>query len=167
LGGDDFDTVLAEAAANQFWRKHKVDIRNQAAEWRLLLSSCEQAKRLLSSQEMAAIVVPDVMRTAQGSIDLRLTIDRAIFERACKSVIHRSLETCGEALELISLKARDLSAVYLSGGTTYIPAVRRGVARAFGVPVKTGVPPDFAVCLGTAIHAAQIQLRAQTSLDAR
>ena len=167
LGGDDFDTVLAEAAANQFWRKHKVDVRNQAAEWRLLLTACERAKRELSTAEIAAIVVPDVLRTAQGSVDLRFTIDRAIFERACHSVIHRSLQTCAEALDLIDLKPSELTAVYLSGGTTYIPAVRQGVSRAFGVPVKTGVPPDFAVCLGTAIHAAQIQLRAGTTLDAR
>ncbi len=167
LGGDDFDAVLAEAAANQFWRKHKVDIRNQAAEWRLLLNSCEAAKRSLSTEQIAAIVVPDVMRTTSGMVDLRLTIDRPIFERACQSVIQRSLDTCREALELVQIKPSELTAVFLSGGTTYIPAVRRQLAEAFGVPIKTGVPPDFAVCLGTAIHAAQIQLRAGTVLDER
>ncbi len=167
LGGDDFDTVLAEAAANQFWRKHKVDIRNQAAEWRQLLNACERAKRALSTQEVAAIVVPDVLHTAAGTIDLRLTIDRPIFERACQSVIRRSLETCREALELVQIRPSELSAVFLSGGTTYIPAVRSQLAEAFGVPVRTGVPPDFAVCLGTAIHAAQLQLRAGTVLDER
>jgi len=65
------------------------------------------------------------------------------------------------------MKPGDLSTVYLSGGTTYIPAVREGLARHFGVPVRTGVPPEHAVCLGAAIHAAQIQFASATTLDAR
>ena len=60
----------------------------------------------------------------------------------------------------------EMSAVFLSGGTTYIPAVRHALVERFGVPVKTGVPPEHAVCLGAAIHAAQIQFQAQTTLDA-
>jgi actin-like ATPase involved in cell morphogenesis/Tfp pilus assembly protein PilZ len=164
LGGDDFDRRLAEAAAEQFHRKHRIDVRQQPVEWQALLWACEQAKRELSAGEVAAIVVPDVAITAAGSLDLRFTIDREIFERACGAVIARSLDCCREALDRVGLRPDQLSAIYLSGGTTYTPAVRRAVAAAFDVPVKTGVPPDFAVCLGTGIHAAQLQLRTATTL---
>jgi molecular chaperone DnaK (HSP70) len=57
--------------------------------------------------------------------------------------------------------------VYLSGGTTYIPAVRDAIARFFRVPIRTGVPPEHAVCLGAAIHAAQIQFHARQTLAER
>lgn len=164
LGGDNFDARLAEAAADQFYRKHRIDLRNQPVEWQALLAACEAAKRELSSGEMAAIEVPGVVATASGPLDLRFTIDRAIFERACGSVIARSIDICREALDRVGMEPAELNAIYLSGGTTYIPAVRRMIAAAFEVPVKTGVPPDFAVCLGSGIHAAQLQLHAATTL---
>ena len=52
-----------------------------------------------------------------------------------------------------------LTAIYLSGGTTYVPAVKEALEQRFKVPLRTGVPPEHAVCLGAAIHAAQLQLR--------
>ncbi len=167
LGGDDFDQIIAEAAANQFWRMHKVDLRNQAVEWQKLVFACERAKRALSIENEAPIYVPKVLRSVNGMIDLNISIDRATFERACKPVVDRSLATCDEALDLLGMKPTDLTTVYLSGGTTYIPTVRNALAAHFNVPVRTGVPPEHAVCLGAAIHAAQIQYRAATTLDAR
>ncbi|RMH45193.1 MAG: Hsp70 family protein, partial [Deltaproteobacteria bacterium] len=167
LGGDDFDAVLAEAAANQFWRMHKVDLRKQAVEWQKLVFACERAKRALTVDAEARIHVPEVLRSARGMVDLDIRVDRATFERACRPVIERSLATCDEALELLDMKRSDLSTIYLSGGTTYIPAVRQALAAHFGVPVRTGVPPEHAVCLGAAIHAAQLQFQSATTLDAR
>jgi molecular chaperone DnaK (HSP70) len=156
LGGDDVDLVLAEAAANQFWRQHKVDLRKQAVEWQRLRFACEQAKRTLSVAEAATIAVPQVMRTASGMVDLTLQIDRPTLARACKALIGRSLAVCDRALEAARLDKSRLSAVFLSGGTCHMPAVRDAVAAHFKVPVRTGVPPDHAVCVGTALHAATL-----------
>jgi actin-like ATPase involved in cell morphogenesis/Tfp pilus assembly protein PilZ len=167
LGGDDFDSILADAAANQFWREHKIDLRNQAVEWQRVRFACERAKRMLSVEDKAQIYVPDVMRSATGMVALNFEVTRAAFDKACRPLIQRSLETCAEALELLDMKPNELSAVYLSGGTSYIPAVRQGLAQAFGVPVRTGVPPEHAVCLGAAIHAAQLQIKGAATLDAR
>jgi uncharacterized protein (TIGR02266 family) len=165
LGGDDFDTVIADAVANQFWRMHKVDLRTQTVEWQKLVFACERAKRLLSVDDEAMIFVPDVLRTAQGMVDLNISLNRETFERACAPTINRSLDTCMHALELLDMQPNELSTIYLSGGTTYVPAVRDAVKKRFGIPVRTGVPPEHAVCLGAAIHAAQMQFRARTTLD--
>jgi len=167
LGGDDFDNVLATAAANQFWRKHQVDLRNQAMEWQRLLFACEHAKRQLTKSERAAIHVPEVLRTAEGMVDLHLTIDRDTLDRASMPIIEQSLDTCNEALELIGMEPSQLTAVYLSGGTTYIPSVRKALASHFGIPIRTGVPPEHAVCLGAAIHAAQMQFNSDATLESR
>ncbi|HUH00899.1 MAG TPA: Hsp70 family protein, partial [Kofleriaceae bacterium] len=167
LGGDDFDQVLAEAAANQFWRQHKVDLRTQAVEWQRLLFACEQAKRELSGAETATILVPEVLRTASGMVDLKLGIDRDILSRAASAIIDRSLDTCRQALDVAGMKPSDLSCVYLSGGTTNVIAVREALDRYFQVPVRTGVPAEHAVCLGAAIHAAQLQMRGSVTLPQR
>jgi len=167
LGGDDFDQVLAEAAANQFWRQHKVDLRTQAVEWQRLLFACEHAKRELSAAESSLISVPQVLRTADGMVDLTLRVDRPTLKRASAAIVARTLDVCRQALELVSMKPSQLSCVYLSGGTTHIAAVREELATWFGVPIRTGVPPEHAVCLGAAIHGAQLSLRGATTLTAR
>ena len=167
LGGDDFDRVLADAAANQFWSQHKVDLRHQAVEWQKLVFACERAKRDLSSHETTELHVPDVLRTADGMVDLRFTVSRPTLNRAAIALIERSLTTCNKALSLVSMNPGDLHAVYLSGGTTYIPAVRNAVAQYFGVPIRTGVPPEHAVCLGAAVHAAQLQFHRAPTLAPR
>jgi molecular chaperone DnaK len=156
LGGDDLDNVLAEAAANQFWRLHKVDLRKQAVEWQRLRFACESAKRALSTNDQAVIAVPEVMRTANGMVDLELGIDRPTLARAAASLIQRSLQVCDHALAQAGLRAQELTAVYLVGGTSRMPAIHEAVARHFGVPVRHGVAPDQAVCLGAAIHASLI-----------
>jgi molecular chaperone DnaK len=166
LGGDDVDHVLASAAADQFWRLHKIDLRNQAVEWQRLLFACEEAKRALGWQSEAVIHVPEVLRTGDGMVDLNISINRPILARACAALVQRSLETCDQALSLVDLKPTDLSAVFLSGGTTYLEPVQNSLLRHFQVPICTGVPPEHAVCLGTAIHAAQIERRAKLTLGA-
>jgi molecular chaperone DnaK len=164
LGGDDLDTVLAEAAANQFWRLHRVDLRKQAVEWQRLRFACEIAKRALSTSEAAVISVPDVMRTAAGMVGLELGIDRATLARAASALLQRSLQVCENALAKAGLRPKDMTAVYMVGGTSRMPAVQDAVAKHFGVPVRTGVAPDQAVCLGAAIHASLIAAkRAKTS----
>jgi len=165
LGGDDFDSVLAEATANQFWRANKVDLRKQAVEWQRVRFAAERAKRLLSVDDAASIFVPEVARGPDGPVDLDVEVTRDAFNRACAPLIEQSLATCAHALELVDMKANELSCVFISGGTTYIPAVREQLAQAFGVPVRTGVPPEHAVCLGAAMHAGEIQLRQKTTLD--
>ncbi|MCB9571744.1 MAG: Hsp70 family protein [Kofleriaceae bacterium] len=159
LGGDDLDNVLAEAAANQFWRLHKVDLRRQAVEWQRLRFACEAAKRSLTNAESALIAVPEVLRTATGMIGLELGIDRATLARAAASLIQRTLQVCEHALARAGLRPKDMSAVYMVGGTSRMPAVTEAVARYFGVPVRTGVAPDQAVCLGAAIHASLLAAR--------
>jgi len=163
LGGDDVDLVLADAAANQFWRHHKVDLRKQAVEWQKLRFACEQAKRQLSATETAVIRVPQVLRTAQGMIDLELALDRATLARAIGPLVARSLDTCDKALAKVGLKAGDLTAIYLCGGSTHVPAVRDAVGRHFGVPLRAGVAPDQAVCLGASIQASHVKTRARTN----
>ncbi len=167
LGGDDFDMVLADAIANRYWQRHGADLRHRAVEWQYLLRSVEHAKRTLSLDEQARVFVPEVMRTAQGTQDLNVRLTRTTVEQLWAPVIERSLATCASALALVGLRPSDLSAIYLSGGTSYAPVIRRALTERFRVPVRTGVPPDYAVCLGAGIHAAQLQLLQSTALKPR
>ena len=165
LGGDDFDLAVAEAAANIFWRAHGIDLRQRLVEWQYLLFSCERAKCQLSQDDNATIVVPEAMRTAQGVFDMRIRLNRKSVEPLWAPAIKRSMDTCAQALALLGLKPTDLSAIYLSGGTSYIPAIRQQLARRFQVPIRLGVSPEHAVCLGAGLHAAELERLLPTSIE--
>jgi actin-like ATPase involved in cell morphogenesis len=159
LGGDDFDLAIAEAAASMFWKAEGVDLHQKAVEWQYLIYACEKAKRELSSQDYAQVLVPEVARNAQGTVDLRINLARQKVELLWAEPIRRSIDTCKQALSLAGVSMTQLSAIYMSGGTSYIPAIRRNLMKSFGVPVHLGLAPEHAVCAGAGIRAAILQGR--------
>jgi molecular chaperone DnaK len=106
--------------------------------------------------------VPDVLRTADGMVGLELKLDRPTLARAIRALVDRSLAVCDQALADAGLAPDRLSGVYLSGGTSHMPAVRDAVARHFTAPIRAGVAPDYAVCLGAATHAVAIAGRVRS-----
>jgi actin-like ATPase involved in cell morphogenesis len=156
LGGDDFDEALAGAAANAFWRQHGVELRNQVVEWQRLLFAAEAAKRELSGAEQSTIRLAGAANTARGPLDLAFPLTQAQLAELCAPLIERSLDTCREALSLSDVLPDELSAVYLSGGTCYIPAVRAAVAAFLGRPPRISVPPERAVVIGAALYGDRI-----------
>jgi actin-like ATPase involved in cell morphogenesis len=157
LGGDDFDLAIAEAAADMFWKAEGTDLRQKAVEWQHLVYACEKAKRDLSVREHAQVLVPEVARNAQGTVDLRINLARDKVELLWAEPIRRSIDTCKQALSLAGVSMTQLSAIYMSGGTSYIPAIRRSLMKSFGVPVHLGLAPEHAVCAGAGIRAAILQ----------
>jgi molecular chaperone DnaK (HSP70) len=155
LGGDDFDLVLAQHAADRFWRETGVELRSRAVEWQRLLIAAEDAKRQLSVTESAAIFVPQAILSPRPT-DLRVPVDRNLLGELCSPLVTRSIEVCEEALEAAGLEPRDVSRVVLAGGTTHIPFVREVVGGYFEREIETVVSPDAAVAEGTAIHAARL-----------
>lgn len=154
LGGDDFDAALASAAANACWQQHRVELRHQAQYWQALLVRAERAKCALSEEEETVLRLPGVLRGSAGEADFEFPVTRKAFAKMTKGIVDRSLETCQEALASANIGPEDLSAIYLSGGTSYIPAVREGVAAFFGREPRTVVPPERMVVLGAAVHGA-------------
>ncbi len=167
LGGDDFDTLIAEALANLFWKANKVDLRQRAVEWQQLLFASEQAKRALSAGDEARIHVPEVLHTANGPHDLSARILRGQAEQIWRPLVERSLATCRQTLAMVGLRPDDLAAVFMSGGTTHIPLVKESLTRFFGREPITGAPSDYAVCLGAGVVAAQLELVRAPSLPTR
>jgi actin-like ATPase involved in cell morphogenesis len=157
LGGDDMDEALAKAACNAFWRQYGIELRNQAFHWQRILVAAELAKRELSTKNESVVYVQNVGQSGATPLDLAVPVTRAQFSELVSDVIRRSLETCQEALELNNLRIEDLSAVYLSGGTCYIPAVQEAVGRFFGKEPRAAVPPERSVLVGAALHGAGLR----------
>jgi len=160
LGGDDFDLAIANTAAESALRAQGIDLRKRSVEWQTLLHSCEEAKRALSKETSTRMVVPGVLRNAGGAAcDMRMMLTRAKVEPLWNEVIARSIHTCMQALTVAGVRKSQLSAIYLSGGTSYIPAIRTQLAAAFGVPIVLGIAPEYAVAAGAGVRAAHLERR--------
>ena len=156
LGGDDFDLALANAAANAFWRRHQIEIRHQVVRWQRLLIAAEKAKRELSVRDDTILALPDAALTSKGPLALRCPVDEGQFRQLSEDLIERSLDTCREAMELAGISPEEVNAVYMSGGTSCIPAVREAVAAYFNSTPKSTISPERAVVMGTALVGAQV-----------
>ena len=66
LGGEDFDNNLLEHFKNEFKKKHKLDISDDARALRRLRSACERAKRTLSSVAQTTIEVDSLYQVGSS-----------------------------------------------------------------------------------------------------
>ena len=76
LGGEDFDNRLMSHFIQEFKKKHKKDLSENKRSMRRLRTSCERAKRTLSSSTNANIEIDSIFE----GIDFILSISRAKFE---------------------------------------------------------------------------------------
>ena len=87
LGGEDFDTRMVEHFIAEFKRKHKKDITKNPRSMRRLRTSCERAKRTLSSTTQANIEIESLFE----GIDFYTNITRAKFESLCEDLFKNCL----------------------------------------------------------------------------
>lgn len=95
LGGEDFDNALLEHFKNEFKRKTKLDISDDARALRRLRSACERAKRTLSSVAQTTVEVDSLF---QGQ-DFSANITRARFEEINASMFKSTLEPVEKVLK--------------------------------------------------------------------
>lgn len=152
LGGDDFDTALAEHGANVFWRQYDVDLRKRAVEWQKLLFCIEAAKRRLSTRHEIEVVAPALLLSLKGPIDLRMRLDRDLFAERCGPLVDRSIDVVDSCLQLLGVRPEQVSSVVLTGGVSRTPLVRERVRDYFRREARLGVDPEHAVVLGAAIY---------------
>merc|ERR1711977_416346 len=76
LGGEDFDNRLVDYFVQEFKRKNKKDITDNARALRRLRSSCERAKRTLSSTAQTSIEIDSLYE----GVDFFTSMTRARFE---------------------------------------------------------------------------------------
>jgi molecular chaperone DnaK len=150
LGGDDIDRKLADWVSVEVLKLHNWDLANHADIAGRLLSECEAAKIKLATRMEVRLdlsrVDPDCPLAAEG-----LPIHRRTLDELCAELVQRSFRNCDEALAAAGLKAGQLSAVLLAGGTTQLPMIREAVEHYFGRTPSTEHDPTEVVALGACL----------------
>jgi len=151
LGGEDFDNLVVDWAAEEFRKKSKVDIKGNARALRRLRTACERAKRILSSSTQTTIEVDSL---AEGN-DLNLMLSRAKFESLCESLFRKAMAPVEQVLRDSKLSKSQVHEIVLVGGSTRIPRIQQLLKDFFnGKELCQSINPDEAVAYGAAVQGA-------------
>ena len=148
--GEDLDNTLVSYCVDEFKKKNKVDISKNARALRRLRTSCEKAKRTLSSATQASVEVDSL---AEG-FDFQTLITRAKFESMCESFFRRTVAPLDGLLRDAKMDKSQIHEIIMVGGSSRIPKIRDLVSSYFnGKKLNDSVNPDEAVAYGAAVQA--------------
>ncbi|KAF6202445.1 hypothetical protein GE061_004845 [Apolygus lucorum] len=151
LGGEDFDNRMVTHFAEEFKRKYKKDIRNNARALRRLRTAAERAKRTLSSSTEANIEIDAL----HEGVDFYTKISRARFEELCADLFRNTLQPVEKCLKDAKMDKGTIHDVVLVGGSTRIPKIQTLLQNFFnGKALNMSINPDEAVAYGAAVQAA-------------
>ena len=145
LGGDDFDRVLLDYAAEEFKREHGIDLRKDPMALQRLQEACEKAKKELSTLQQTDLNLPFITANAAGPKHLQLTLTRSKFEQLVDHLIERCRGPVNQAMQDAHFNVNEIDEVILVGGSTRIPKVQDLVRNMFGKEPHKGVNPDEVV----------------------
>jgi len=160
LGGEDFDNRLVDHFRNEFKRKNRKDLSNNARAMRRLRTACERAKRTLSTSTQAYIEVDALYE----GIDFHTTITRARFEEMNMGYFRKCLDPVAKVLQDAKMSKEQVDEIVLVGGSTRIPKLQSMLSAFFNgkTPCKS-INPDEAVAYGAAVQAAILSGQASNS----
>ncbi len=151
LGGEDFDNRMVNHFVTEFKRKNNKDVSKNQKALRRLRTSCERAKRTLSSSAEATVEIDSL----HEGIDFYSKITRARFEELNMDLFKNTLGPVEQALNDAKMSKSQIDEIVLVGGSTRIPKVQKLLEDFFnGKPVNKTINPDEAVAYGAAVQAA-------------
>ncbi|XP_073129640.1 heat shock cognate 70 kDa protein-like [Henckelia pumila] len=162
LGGEDFDNRMVNHCVQEFKRKHKKDISDNPRALTRLRTSCEKAKRNLSSVTETTIGIDCLY----DGIDFDCKITCAKFHELNMDLFQKCIEHVEKCLDDAKMDKKRVHDVVLVGGSTRIPKVQQMLQDFFdGKELCKSIHPDEAVASGAAIQAAILSGQANAAVQ--
>lgn len=160
LGGTDFDKRLADFCVDQFFKDEGEDLKARPHCLVHLNRAAEETKIALSSDEEARVYLENLTVGADGFKSMNYGVSRDEFVQMTKDLVIRTMSAVEDALAQAEMKPRDIDHVLLVGGQSRMPLIHDVLAAKFGKQkLVMGPKPEYAVALGAAIRAAEIEGR--------
>ncbi|AKB11090.1 molecular chaperone DnaK [Mycoplasmopsis synoviae] len=152
LGGDDWDNEIVKWLTKEINTKYSYDVSKDKYALARLKENAEKAKIDLSNQSVVQINIPFLAMSANGPINVELSLKRSEFEAMTSHLLDRTRKPIEDALKEAKLSANDIHEVLLVGGSTRMPAVQDMVKRTLGKEPNRSINPDEVVSIGAAIQ---------------
>ncbi|MBD5483917.1 MAG: Hsp70 family protein [Lachnospiraceae bacterium] len=158
LGGKDWDEAVMRYLAEEFMSQTNFnDEFDEYAQQDMRLKA-EKAKQQLSSREE----VP-VMLDAAG-LRARINLSREKFDEITSTFLGEALDKTDTAIAVAKEKGYSVDEILLVGGSTRMPQVTKALVDKYGMEPRI-LEPDEAVAKGAAIHAVNVYINNQKSLE--
>ncbi len=153
LGGDDFDTKLAELiwerSGFKIEKTLKIDVKlNQLA---------EEVKVKLSSEDIVEIDEKFFAKVDNKPLHLRVEVTKEDFNKLIKANILETIELLNSTMEEAEIEYEELSGILLTGGSSRIPLIEELILENTEVLPILIEDPDKSVSIGATIQGALIK----------
>lgn len=145
LGGDDFDSLLAEVVLQQAGLT--LDELSQK-ELFLLLEECRARKEALNPNTRRVVV--DLRNVREDLPQISVPVE--VYYEMCTPLVERTAEVTRHLLNEYA-EGKRLDALYVTGGGSELPLVARLLREDFGRKVKRSAYTRSATAIGLAIQA--------------
>jgi len=153
LGGDDWDQIIVNWAAETFLKEQGIDLTKDRQALQRLREAAEKAKMELSSLLETEINLPYVTADVSGPKHLQMRLTRSNFEQMTTELLERTRKPFETALKDAGLKASQIDEIVMVGGATRMPMVQDLVKKLTNKEPNKSVNPDEVVAVGAAIQA--------------
>ncbi len=157
LGGDDFDTRIADYILSAFLNETGIDLSTDRMALQRIYEQSVKAKVELSEAKHTAISIPFITADELGPRHLEMRLTRAQFEDLIHDYIDQLDEPFYRVLDDAQVKVSELSKMILVGGSTRIPIVEKKLQDLSDTKPYKNINPDECVAMGAAIQAGIIQ----------
>jgi molecular chaperone DnaK len=165
LGGTDFDRRLTDYCVDRFFQDEGEDLKAKPHCMVHLTKKAEDTKIALSGHEKARVYLENFVVAGDGIKSMNYPVSREDFEQMTKDLIKRTISAVDDALKQADMTERDIHHIVLVGGQSRMPLIHKVLAKKFGAhKLAIGQKPEFAVALGAALHAAEIEGRIKPSV---
>ena len=158
LGGKDWDEAIMRFLAEEFIAQTGFDGEFDEYAQQDMRLKAEKAKQQLSSREE----VP-VMLDAAG-LRARISLSREKFDEITSTLLAETVDKTNAAIAVAKEKGYNIDEILLVGGSTRMPQVTKMLVDKYGMEPKI-LEPDEAVAKGAAIHAVNVYVNNQKSLE--
>ena len=140
LGGADFDQALWNLVAEKYKAESGEDLTLEDFD----MNEVETAKKTLSDRKKVSLEID------REFIDL----SRSEFEEAISTLLAQIEMMCESTLDEADISPADVTSVFLAGGSTRMPSIRKIAETVFKQEPISTVNVDEVVALGAALYAA-------------
>lgn len=152
LGGSLIDEKIVNWLVEDFKSSEGVDLSKDPMAYQRLYEASEKAKIELSSSSTTDINLPYITSIDNVPKHLVKQLTKSKFEQLIDDIIEKTITISKSALKASKLKASDIDAVLLVGGSSRIPLAQEKLEKLFGSKLNRQLNPDTCVSSGATIQ---------------